>query len=46
MLFSARPAVSGDVTADAQRFLVALRPEAEQSLPITLVTNWTAGFGR
>jgi len=45
-LFSARPAVSGDTTADAQRFLVALRPEAEQGLPITLVTNWTVGLDR
>jgi hypothetical protein len=39
-LFRNPLALDGVVTSDGQRFLLALRPEEEQDLPITLVTNW------
>jgi eukaryotic-like serine/threonine-protein kinase len=31
-----------DVSADGQRFLVAVEPEQQSSTPVTLVQNWTA----
>jgi hypothetical protein len=31
-----------DVSADGQRFLVAVDPDQQHSAPITLVQNWTA----
>jgi hypothetical protein len=31
-----------DVTADGQRFLVAVPREQKSSVPLTLVQNWTA----
>ncbi len=34
----------GDITADGERALLAVRPEAARNLPITLVTNWPAGL--
>jgi dipeptidyl aminopeptidase/acylaminoacyl peptidase len=45
-LFHAPLAVSMDVTADGQRFLVGMRPEDDQNLPLTLVTNWPAALKR
>jgi serine/threonine protein kinase len=44
LLFHAPLAVSIDVTSDGQRFLMGVRPEDEQSPPLTLVTNWPAGL--
>ena len=37
---------SFDLTADGQRFLALITPEAERDTPLTLVTNWHAGLGR
>src|SRR5437867_340901 len=45
-LFRAEPSVSGDITPDGQRFIIAIRPSVGQNLPITLVANWTAGLDR
>jgi hypothetical protein len=33
-----------DVTADGQRFLVALQPEGRSGIPLTVVMNWDAGL--
>ncbi len=43
-LFRAPLAVSVDVAADGQRFLIGMRPEDDQNLPLTLVTNWPAAL--
>ncbi len=45
-LFRIPLAVTGAVTQDGQRFLFAIRPDDEQELPLTLVTNWAAGLRR
>jgi Tol biopolymer transport system component len=42
---AAAPALTYDVTADGQRFLVINSLE-EESLPLTLVVNWNAGLKR
>jgi eukaryotic-like serine/threonine-protein kinase len=43
---AAAPALTYDVTADGQRFLVINSVEEEESSPLTLVVNWTAGVKR
>ncbi|HEX4947993.1 MAG TPA: hypothetical protein VFZ34_15080, partial [Blastocatellia bacterium] len=48
-LFDILPAQQGrdfDVTADGQRFLVNTLVEDKESLPLTLVINWTADVKR
>jgi hypothetical protein len=48
-LFETLPAQQGrdfDVTADGQRFLVNTLVEDKESLPLTLVINWTADVKR
>ena len=46
LLFSNETAGSADVTADGERILLVIRPQAERKPPITLVANWTAGLDR
>ena len=41
---AAAPALTYDVTADGQRFLVINSVDEEQSSPLTLVVNWNAGL--
>ena len=41
-LFDISLALAGDVSADHNRFLLAISPNARQNEPITLVTNWPA----
>jgi Tol biopolymer transport system component len=43
---AAAPALTYDVTADGQRFLVINSVEEEESSPLTLVVNWNAGLKR
>jgi hypothetical protein len=43
---AAAPALTYDVTADGQRFLVINSVDMEESSPLTLVVNWTAGLKR
>ncbi|HET6373649.1 MAG TPA: protein kinase, partial [Candidatus Polarisedimenticolia bacterium] len=43
-LFKAAASVDGDVSADGERALLVIRPEEARSLPVTLITNWTAGL--
>jgi Tol biopolymer transport system component len=35
-----------DVTADGQRFLAIARADADNTQPLTLITNWQAGLKR
>ncbi len=41
-LFDVSLALAGDISADHNRFLLAVSPNARQNEPITLVTNWPA----
>jgi hypothetical protein len=45
-LFSLKASTAGDVAADGQRFLVAMGPETQRDLPISLVSGWPAGLKR
>ncbi len=45
-LFDAVATVSGDVTADGERALVAALPRLDVDVPLTLVLNWPEGLGR
>jgi serine/threonine protein kinase len=46
LLFTEPLMVDGTVTPDGRRFLLGVRPEADQDLPLTLVTSWPAGLKR
>jgi Tol biopolymer transport system component len=46
LLFPEPLMVDGTVTPDGRRFLLAVRPETDQNLPVTLVTNWMSGLRR
>lgn len=41
-LFDISLALAGDISADHNRFLLAMSSNARQNEPITLVTNWPA----
>ena len=43
LLFTPPAGAPWDVSGDGQRFLVGLPPAAAALVPITIVTNWTAG---
>ncbi|HJZ13336.1 MAG TPA: hypothetical protein VJ521_14365, partial [Acidobacteriota bacterium] len=42
LLFKADQYGCGDGAANGQRFLVCLREQAEQNLPIAIISNWTS----
>jgi hypothetical protein len=38
--------MDASLTSDGQRFLLAVRPEDNRDLALTLVTNWPTGLNR
>jgi hypothetical protein len=45
-LFQLKPTLAGDITADGERFIVAVGPETEKEVPISILSHWPALLNR